>query len=1181
MKPAHEHLRPHEIWAFLGESTDGKSLPNNSGDPAAAVAEKKATDCEQCARMLSAYGALRERLDSGDAAVAELERSDDCISEADWISFEKDELDAARAERWVVHASGCGRCGLLLSTWAEQTPQELGVPLPKPPDPERLARQSSHGRSEKQARSRWVAAFSVAAAVAMIAIGLRAWIANPMRRAEELLRNAYTTQRSIELRYPGAPYAAMRETRAGARPENTQPDLLEAQSIIARQLASDPTDGSEDWLLLSARANLLSWRYDEAIATLEELRDQDPSRAETMLALATGYFERAEASGRPIDYGRALELLERVLERNPDDPAALFNAAVVKEKLFLLEGALASWDAYIAVDPSSPWTEEARERRDAVARRLERVPEEEPGADALYGSAEELPSVVLQRAITGDVARIVEAEAAVGDGLARSRARARARARLERVADQFKRDHGDVWLSELIQQIEPLRQGDGGRLLVDAIRSNADGDNDRALELASRATTELSTRSSAAAARSSYEWAYALQRGSDGASCLNVLDELNRRWMKPDFSWLRIQSTLEEAACSNMSGDLARARAALEWAVAESERRGYPLLRLRAMGALAAHLTTLGDIELSWKVNHEGLRLFWSGTYPAVRAFQYYDEMAFAIEEVHLYRTASLLSEEAATMAKRTGNLLWEGAARSHLAELLLRVGGSGAIDEFIAAEELFERAPSSSAREVNRLYAAIGRARGEIAAGLESRALERLEQLRHSGEATRNQMVALRYQRAVAAGYGRLGNLRDSENAVIEALQILGPQLQSASAERMQHRALLSEGLVEDIRAHVLRKAQRQEAYQALALWQTYRLGLPKDAAPGLEASSYEIRFENLRAQLGSGEQRLVYVIGPDATVAWHYSRDHFTSHRLAVTEESLRGRVTAFVRLVSNPESDLDACRSAAGELYEMLVSPFAPDLESADVLVIQLDGVLDALPLQGILDVNPSLRDVPVVRTAGGVRGVRPESIDFDRDRLLVVGDPSISDAVRERFDAVTPLVHARAEASMVGERFATRTSLVGLEARPERLLENLPDASVVHFAGHAVASGERSYLLLAGEGTRGLWSPWQLFGSPLENCKLVVLSACSTGERGRPGSGAPGGLADALLSAGARYVVASQWDVDSRETLRFMELFYDQLEAGHSIARSFRAAVNLERARSAHPYYWAAFDLYVEA
>jgi len=90
---------------------------------------------------------------------------------------------------------------------------------------------------------------------------------------------------------------------------------------------------------------------------------------------------------------------------------------------------------------------------------------------------------------------------------------------------------------------------------------------------------------------------------------------------------------------------------------------------------------------------------------------------------------------------------------------------------------------------------------------------------------------------------------------------------------------------------------------------------------------------------------------------------------------------------------------------------------------------------------------------------------------------------------------------------------------------------------------------------------------------------VLSACDTG-RGRvvPGEGLIG-LTRALQYAGARSVVASQWQVPDQSTRTLMVAFHRLLQTGVAKDEALRRAMRQVQAQegTAHPYYWAAFLL----
>ena len=71
-----------------------------------------------------------------------------------------------------------------------------------------------------------------------------------------------------------------------------------------------------------------------------------------------------------------------------------------------------------------------------------------------------------------------------------------------------------------------------------------------------------------------------------------------------------------------------------------------------------------------------------------------------------------------------------------------------------------------------------------------------------------------------------------------------------------------------------------------------------------------------------------------------------------------------------------------------------------------------------------------------------------------------------------------------------------------------------------------------------------------------------------------------LARAFLTAGAKSVVASLWDVDDRSTATLMEDFYQHLAKGESIATALRSS-QVEFIKTygekASPYLWAGFEV----
>jgi CHAT domain-containing protein len=173
---------------------------------------------------------------------------------------------------------------------------------------------------------------------------------------------------------------------------------------------------------------------------------------------------------------------------------------------------------------------------------------------------------------------------------------------------------------------------------------------------------------------------------------------------------------------------------------------------------------------------------------------------------------------------------------------------------------------------------------------------------------------------------------------------------------------------------------------------------------------------------------------------------------------------------------------------------------------------------------------------------------------------------------------PLPHAKEEAEYVTHLQPGSVYLHENEVTPEELARQLPRASSFHFAGHAASREHGGELLLSGKDQA--LSASAVRRLDLRGMDLVVLSACSTAEADLDVARSPNGLVQAFLSAGAKQVVASRWDVDSGSTLTFFKAFYPRLSSSGDAAAAREAAGQAIRSnpKTQHPYYWAAFELY---
>jgi CHAT domain-containing protein len=313
---------------------------------------------------------------------------------------------------------------------------------------------------------------------------------------------------------------------------------------------------------------------------------------------------------------------------------------------------------------------------------------------------------------------------------------------------------------------------------------------------------------------------------------------------------------------------------------------------------------------------------------------------------------------------------------------------------------------------------------------------------------------------------------------------------------------------------------------------------------------------------------------------------------HRLAIDNDTLATRVHHLRDGLAHRRLDFAADARA---LYTDLLQPAADALRGATRLVIVPDGVLWDLPFQALQPASTPghylveraiIEYAPSLTFLWGVRHAPGEAREH-LQRLLALGNPVITPGTTATA-APAPLPDSEREVRALAALYGPRQStlLVGAAASEQRVKAEAGRYRVLHFATHGVLDDRDpmySAVLLAhdpkNDAEDGRLEAREWMDLDL-HADLVVLSACDTA-RGRFGAGEGLlGLSWAMLLAGSRDVVVSQWQVDAGSTSQLMIAFHGALvhqrtapDIGAALQRAARQVMQDPRYR--HPFYWAAF------
>lgn len=342
-----------------------------------------------------------------------------------------------------------------------------------------------------------------------------------------------------------------------------------------------------------------------------------------------------------------------------------------------------------------------------------------------------------------------------------------------------------------------------------------------------------------------------------------------------------------------------------------------------------------------------------------------------------------------------------------------------------------------------------------------------------------------------------------------------------------------------------------------------------------------------------------LEYVAGTEGapTTLFVVTRAGVSAYLLP-TADSLKAPVARLVALLeSNQQAD-----ALAGSLGRLVLGPAASLPPRISRLIVVPDGPLHRLPFDALrlADGHAAIERwaiglAPSAAVATALR--RPRTApSAEEPRVLALGDPAFAsertggllregDTFRGAYDATGGLPRLSSSGDEVREvaRFSPGVPMVRLrQEASEAWLKGAPLSSfdVIHLATHAIvdeSSLARTSLALApGAGEDGFLSPADLAGLKLR-ADLVVLSACRTAGGVMVAGEGMQGLTTPLIEAGARAVVATQWRIGDKSTVKLVEDFYSGLGHGLPVAEALREAKLAALHRGAPAAEWAAFTV----
>ena len=972
----------------------------------------------------------------------------------------------------------------------------------------------------------------------------------------------------------GYGHRPLRRVRSGESAEwISAPDRLQLLALTRRiEARGAESDGAR--VPDRAATALFTGEADRAISELDRAMADaktDDLRARLASDLAAAYLFRSQISATSNDLLSAVDCADRAWRLAPRSAEALWNRALTIDALGLIAETREAWRAYLAVDPSSEWADEARQRLAAVA----------PEGDADRWVAARVGLEKAARSGDGAVVRELAARFPI-----------RTRDLIERewiprwgalvAADRAPADR--LWIA-IAAGGEAIEQRSRDRLVVDFVESSGrdmaafaapharitnvrnvlreNGTDAAIVELESVIEGLARVRSPMATVAAVELGGWHAHAGRQEAA-LAVLDRVAGRI---DSAWplTSAKEAWSRGAALTSLGQVTRGAASYARALEIYRASGDPTY----MGML--HMLLADNAELA-----NNSRTQWPRYLEAVRYAERHADVDRILVVLDRFCRAALQRDHPG-VSRVLSDAVMARAASPDFAPYLCHAqitrseleNGDGNQQEakrFLAAA----RATASSIRDEavrQRLAADMDVAAAAISAGRErlealTRAVDLSEDRRDHYRLSRVLLLRARFHLA----QGALDIARVDLERGLDAVEEQRRRLE-AVPDRVTY-IETARGLADELVRLLVHQGDSAGAFQV-----TERVR-GRALTESLDPDVSVVDSHALQRALRPDEALISYWSDRDELFVWVWKRDGLTFGRSAVPRERLRHEAGQLLRTMAAG----GAFDARASVLFRMLFEPIERPLAPITRMIVVLDEPMAGLPLAALQDsqrrylVERASVSVSASASAAVVRR-RAGRLD-DYATALVLANPETREKlpmldVRKEIDAI----RASYAAAVYERREATAAVLRAAAHRYD----------IVHIAAHGVEernSGE-PVLAFAAEGADdyGLLLASEAESLALKRGALVVLGACSSAS-GRGSLEGTMSLARAFQSAGAGSVIGALWDADDADSGALLGAFYAALGRGARPADALRAAqlTVIDSNESGHPGRWAAFQMY---
>ncbi|HEX3183944.1 MAG TPA: CHAT domain-containing protein [Pyrinomonadaceae bacterium] len=1068
-----------------------------------------------------------------------------------------------------------------------------------------------------------------AGVIIAVGLGIALWLLLQKSDVEKgmiALNQAQGSERLIQSRISQLNYAELRTVRGNETPQLKDTQARDYSERLFRD-SIDQKQNAESYHALG-RLYLAERSFDKAREQFQKALAKDQNDPQLQSDMGAALLELAGQSAdeaQKAQYlGEAAQYLDRALQLNPSLPEALFNRALVYQRLHLPQ-AKDVWRKYLEIDSTSPWAKEAErnlkeletQNQKAQARRTDlhdsflaayRARDPDAAWMALKQSRSRAGNFILEKLLdqylSFKIAGQQKEAAEVADELSFA-------------ADIESRRVSDLYTSDLLAFYrqagnEEYPELARARQLVSSAREQYDqSEFGPSITLLNEARTIFMRLGDEPEAFFAENWIGYNELRSPNPGSRHRFEQLVQTYSTRSYQTLLAQSMHALSDVLSQKNEYSKVLDQAGRALAKAEQIEDDETRLRCLQQFLSMNLQLGNYQDAMSYGSKGLAVAPEFATEPKLIWTFYQEMAKAFSWLNLSAVAVEFQQEALRLANVaqwpfiiTRSYTQLGIIHEQRKEFAPAIqAGLRAIEEGQKIKD--QKSRFSAISHAHLRLAHIYREAGDPANALShyDRALAMFDQLG---------LGTFRYEahKGKFVTYVTVGDASAAQRELDTALDLF-EEFRAKIHEERNRNAFFDAG--QDIydlaidfalsrlndKEKAFNYAEDSRARALLDLIHTAPQLVDKghgpdiQLAPGVDPEAFAL----VRDSIPGGVTVVEYAMLEDKLIIWVAARGKLEVEVKLVTAADLSREIVSYATNLAH-NGDATAANDAAVNLYRTLIEPVEKFFGAGDELCIVPDKALSSLPFAALRSprTNKFLMESHCVLVSPSINvflECTREAARKEREgaeSILSVGNPDFS---RRSFPNLADLPSAAREAEEVAASYKSEP-LLGSKANETQVRARLPQADVIHFAAHYVVNPQSpmiSALLLSQAGSRagasheddGLLQAYEIYAMKLRRTRLAVLSACETGlERSYQGEGAIG-IARSFLSAQVPIVVASLWPVDSDATAPLMIKFHEYrsthgLSSAEALRRAQRDMLSAADDRLHQPYAWAGFVVY---